>query len=169
MGWTLLGVVMLFIIFGIVETINRPKQQKQENNITKNKKINPMYLTHIEGLNGYGKGVKVKFSKELDEIYIDGKHFLSVNEINSITLNSSKQLIEQQKSVLKRSLAGAIIGGEIGAVIGGISGVGTTQKEETIWVLTINYKLFQKDKVAIFAIENESIIINKLKTALNIY
>jgi len=110
----------------------------------------------------------VKFSKNTEEINIDKTYSIPTKNIESTIFNSSKELTEHQKNVIGRSLIGGLLLGPLGAVVGGISGVGTQKETTMMWIITINYKNYGENKTVIFATEDESII-PKLKNVLNSY
>ena len=164
----ILATIIFIIVMVIVEMINEPKDKKAERTRITNQTIKPITLTHIDGLLGYGKGVKVKFSKNIENIIIDKTYSIPTKNIESTTFNSSKELTEHQNSVVGRSLVGGLLLGPLGAVVGGISGVGTQKETTMMWTITINYKEYGNSKTAIFSTDDESII-PKLKNVLNAY
>ena len=168
MGWTILGIIVFILIMAIVEIIHEPKDKKQERTKTTKQTINSLSLIHIDGIPNYEKGVKVKLSKTPELITIDKTYSIPTRNIESTIFNSSKQLTEHQKSVIGRSLIGGLLLGPVGAVVGGISGVGTQKETAMVWLMTINYKDYGKNKTIILATEDE-LMIPRLKTALNAY
>ena len=168
MGWTILGVIVFILIMAIVEIIHEPKDKKLERIKTTKQTISSLSLIHIDGIPNYEKGVKVKLSKTPELITIDKTYSIPTRNIESTTFNSSKQLTEHQKSVIGRSLIGGLLLGPLGAVVGGISGVGTQKDTAMMWLMTINYKDYGKNKTIILATEDE-LMIPRLKIALNAY
>ena len=164
----ILATIIFIIVMVIMEMINEPKDKRTERIKIKKQTINSIPLIHIDGLSKYGKGVKVKFSKNTEEINIDKTYSIPTRNIESTIFNSSKELTEHQKNVIGRSLIGGLLLGPLGAVVGGISGVGTQKETTMMWLITINYKDYGENKTIIFATEDESII-PRLKTALNSY
>lgn len=157
----MLAIIIFTVVLIIRQRINEPKAQKREREMIKKQTLNSISLTHIDGLRGYGSGVNVRLSKNPKEVIIDENYRISLGELESITINSSKQLTEQQKSVLGRSLIGAVVAGPFGAIIGGMSGVGTEQTTETVWLMTINYKEFGDKKTAIFSVKDDPKVVSK--------
>ena len=168
MGWTILGIIVFILIMAIVEIIHEPKDKKLDRIKTTKQTISSLSLIHIDGIPNYEKGVKVKLSKTPELITIDKTYSIPTRNIESTTFNSSKQLTEHQKSVIGRSLIGGLLLGPLGAVVGGISGVGTQKDTAMMWLMTINYKDYGKNKTIILATEDE-LMIPRLKTALNAY
>ena len=164
----ILATIIFIIVMVIMEMINEPKSKKAERIKITNQTIRPITLTHIDGLSGYSKGVEVKFSKNIEEIIIDKTYSIPTKNIESTIFNSSTELTEQQKSVVRRSFVGGLLLGPLGAVVGGISGVGTQKETTMMWTITINYKEYGNSKTAIFSTDDESII-PKLKNVLNAY
>ena len=168
MGWTILGIIVFILIMAIVEIIHEPKDKKLDRIKTTKQTISSLSLIHIDGIPNYEKGVKVKLSKTPELITIDKTYSIPTRNIESTTFNSSKQLTEHQKSVIGRSLIGGLLLGPLGAVVGGISGVGTQKDTAMMWLMTINYKDYGKNKTIILATEDE-LMIPRLKIALNAY
>jgi len=168
MEWTIFGIIIFILIMAILEIINEPKDKKIERIKIQKQTIKPISLIHISGIPNYESGVKVKFYKNLNEINIDKTYSIPIKNIESTSLNSSKQLTEQQKSVISRALVGGLLLGGVGAIIGGISGVGTQQETTMMWMITINYKNYGENKTTILATNDESLIPH-LRIALNAY
>ena len=61
------------------------------------------------------------------------------SQIISIKQTTNSELINMDKSVIGRAAVGALILGPLGAVIGGMSGVGTKQKMQEKSFLVLNY------------------------------
>lgn len=57
----------------------------------------------------------------------------------SVKTYSEQEIIEKQKSVLKRALVGGVMLGGVGAVVGGLSGVGNKQKSKERYYIGIEY------------------------------
>ena len=164
----ILAVIVFIIIMVIMELINEPKDKKFERIKTTKQTLKSIPLIHIDGITNYGNGVKVKFSKTPDKINIDKTYSIPTKNIESTLFNSSKELTEHQKSVVGRSLLGGLLLGPVGAVVGGISGVGTQKETSMMWMITINYKEHNQNKTIVLATEDE-FMIPRLKTALNAY
>lgn len=102
-----------------------------------------LQFKHIDGLS-LNRGDIVAIEKLEDEIII--KAVLSKYEIkigyNAITNIVSRNYTEEEiknKSVVGRALVGGVLTGGIGAVIGGMSGVGNKSKSKTIPAFEIFY------------------------------
>lgn len=76
---------------------------------------------------------EVPFSN-LDTIY------LKYSKITNIDYLCETDIIEKQKSVAGRAVIGGIALGPLGAIVGGISGIGTKSKKDIKFYLVINYK-----------------------------
>jgi hypothetical protein len=103
------------------------------------------------------EGEIVKISTDETSINIENKYSILKNKVISKTLTTSKMLTEKQKSVIKRSLVGVAVAGPLGAIVGGLSGVGTKQTAETVHFLTIVFKDYNDiEHSAMFALEQTS-------------
>jgi len=65
--------------------------------------------------------------------------YISYQQIIDMKFVSQKQLAEVDKSVLGRAVVGGLLLGPLGAVVGGLSGVGTKKKNIGDYYLVINY------------------------------
>jgi len=166
MSKIIIATILFIIVMVVVEMFNEPKDKKINRIKTKKQTLNSITLTHIDGLSGYGSGVKVKISKTLEKLTIDEAYSIPTKNIESIIFNSSKQLTEYQKSVLGRAVVGGVLLGPLGAFVGGMSGVGTQQETKIVWLITINYNEYGNSKTSIFYTEDETLIL-KLKVAFN--
>lgn len=69
------------------------------------------------------------------------KHLLDIHftQLISIKKTDSQELQQIDKSVIGRAAIGGLILGPLGAVIGGMSGIGTKSKHQNINYLAVNY------------------------------
>ena len=119
----------------------------------------PIKFRHIQGMPKLMEGEIVNISSSHDSINIDGKYSILKSKVKSKILTNSKMLTDKQKSVIQRSLVGMVIAGPLGLIVGGISGVGTKQKEETVNFFNLIY-IDENDieQNALFALENASVL-----------
>lgn len=64
---------------------------------------------------------------------------LNYNQITDVFYGLETEIIEKNKSVIGRAVAGGILFGGVGAVVGGISGTGTKAKKERHFYFIISY------------------------------
>ena len=64
---------------------------------------------------------------------------LALNKIISMDIITKENIEEKQKSVVGRGVAGALLFGPAGAIVGGISGTGTKKTKKSESVLVISY------------------------------
>ena len=64
---------------------------------------------------------------------------LNYNQITDVFYGLETEIIEKNKSVIGRAVAGGILFGSLGAVVGGISGTGTKTKKERHFYFIISY------------------------------
>lgn len=105
-------------------------------------------LTYIDGIENYAKGTAIELSLD-DEgrqlstkarVYKNPPVYLPYDQITEVKVVSEKDIIEKSKTVLGRAFIGSIFLGPLGAIVGGMSGVGSKQKSETNYFMIINYK-----------------------------
>lgn len=66
-------------------------------------------------------------------------YYLSDQQIIKLSTATEEQIMSESKSVIGRAIVGGLILGPLGAVIGGMSGVGSKQKLKGKYYLIINY------------------------------
>lgn len=122
-------------------------------------------VTYVDGIKSYGKGLAVEVSFNETELEIKSRIVknkpiikLSLDQIIAANCITEKEIIEKSKSVAGRAVAGGVLLGPLGAIIGGMSGVGNKQKLETHYYMIINYKSRDEEvKVLSFEIVNSSL------------
>ena len=84
---------------------------------------------------GHVNGIRILTPERKDSTFYE-IHNSQIISLKQTTLN---ELSKIEKSVIGRAVAGGLILGPIGAIIGGISGIGTKQKIKDKHYLVINY------------------------------
>lgn len=74
------------------------------------------------------------------------KTTLMYNQITDIEYGSRTDIVEKNKSVIGRAVAGGILLGGLGAVIGAVSGIGKKKKKETHLYFIISYTATDGDE-----------------------
>lgn len=111
-----------------------------------NKEIN---LTHIEGIEIYNKEMQVAIkvddtnqcitiiptiSKNLPPVHLKFDQIIDCASIHN------EMVIQKDKSVIGRAVVGGVLLGGLGAIIGGMTGIGSKKKSKKTHYLVINYK-----------------------------
>lgn len=91
---------------------------------------------------------------------------IELKDISNVAIISDKELIQKDKSVIKRGLVGGVLFGGVGLFLGALDGVGSKTKEQNIDYLIINYKDNGEDKV-INVYANSGVIDNGFMKGLN--
>ena len=112
--------------------------------------VRSMPFKHIEGMSRLNKGIDVKISFNKYTIKVDDI-IIPISKIDRLETISSKELVEQ--NVVANAVLGAILMGGVGAVVGGMSGVGTKKITKLVHYLTI---FFKDDNFAIFSFDGYS-------------
>ncbi|EPY2279511.1 hypothetical protein ACXAT1_000389 [Clostridium sporogenes] len=147
----------------------------------KNKEISPINLTYIDGIDRYIKNTIV--SLNLDDkkgclvVKASKDNYpvvnISFDKLVAADIIHEKDIIETNKNSVSRAMVGGVLLGSLGAVIGGISGVGTKKSSKLRTFLVINYKSKdEKIKIISFEIKNITMnmpkFINKLRENISI-
>ncbi|MBU7316174.1 hypothetical protein [Paenibacillus oleatilyticus] len=165
-----IAVILLLVIILVLTTIlARKKKEKidlHELKIQEQKKIQregPIMLSplqHIVGIPNVKEGEEVSINVYDDKITINDIQTIPFNRVvkTLITEDSKLEIIEKQKSVIKRAVVGGLILGPAAAIVGGLSGLGTERIEsrKTVYFLTLNYVNKQGENTqAIFTLIND--------------
>lgn len=100
---------------------------------------------HIEGISLYREEELIQATIEGDDIVFksvtDKKKIanLSIEKINSVRIFTEKGIIEKDKSVVGRAIAGTFVAGPIGTIIGGMAGIGNKKKKKNYRIFAIVY------------------------------
>lgn len=130
-------------------------------------------LIFIDGISSFSKGemVTMSYNKEKKEVSIsstvDNKRpsaNLSIDKINIAKFMSETEIKEKSKSVGGRAVVGGILLGPLGALVGGMSGVGDKKKKTITNYIIINYS---EDKVLSFEIPPMNLNFSKVLTGIN--
>ncbi len=130
-------------------------------------------LIFIDGISSFSKGemVTMSYNKEKKEVSISSTidknrpvANLNVDKINVAKFMSETEIKEKSKSVGGRAVVGGILLGPLGALVGGISGVGDKKKKTITNYIIINYS---GDKVLSFEIPPMNLNFRKVLTGIN--
>lgn len=133
----------------------------------KNKEGNmAVNLNYIDGIESYNKGTAVVLSlndenKSMEmkaRVYKKPPVFLQLEQITGVEVISEKDIIEKGKSTIGRAMVGGVFLGPLGAIVGGMSGIGNKNKSETHYFMIVNYKSKDEEiKVLSFEIVGASL------------
>ena len=88
---------------------------------------------------------------------------LEISKIKRIGIISEKEIIEHNKSVGGRAIAGGLILGPLGLLVGGMSGIGSNKSTKIKMFMVINY---DEDKIITFELPLIPLNSNKLTLAV---
>lgn len=87
--------------------------------------------------------------------------YLMISQITKIGIVNEKQIKEVDKSVVKRAMVGGLLLGPLGAIIGGMDGIGKKEKKKERKFCVINYNSNNEEKVLPLEIVGATIGIDK--------
>lgn len=104
-----------------------------------------MYFNHISGLD-LDKGFAISLNKLEDEILIEygsGKFQLKIPYSNIVKVYRYTITEEEfkKKSILGRAIVGGVLTGGVGAVIGGMTGIGDKKTTRDVSIVEIDYNI----------------------------
>ena len=121
-------------------------------------------LTYVDGIGEYNKGTAVEVSFDDKNMQMKARTFkklpvfLQLEQITGAVVISEKDIIEKSKSTVGRAVVGGVVLGPLGAIIGGMSGIGNKKKNETHYFMVVNYKSKDEEiKVLSFEIVGASL------------
>ena len=105
-------------------------------------------LVYVDGIESYNKGTSIVLSLDDENknmqmkarVYKKPPVFLNFGQIIGVGVISEKDIIEKSKNTVGRAVAGGVVLGPLGAIIGGMSGIGNKKKNETHYFMVVNYK-----------------------------
>ncbi|MCW6124239.1 hypothetical protein [Clostridium sporogenes] len=137
-------------------------------------------LSFVDGIEGYGKGLAVELSINTEKECLTIKSTvvkkpevnLKFEQITGINVISEKDIIEKSKSTVGRAAVGGVLLGPLGAIVGGMSGIGNKQKSKTHYYMVINYISKDREvKVLSFEIVGASLhwssFVEELRSKIN--
>ena len=103
------------------------------------------YVSSFSGIENFPKKMSLRLILGKDRFDIktvsSNKEFryLNYSQIKDVGIVTEKEIQEADKSVVGRAVVGGLLLGPLGAVVGGVSGVGKKQKTNHNIYLVINY------------------------------
>lgn len=120
--------------------------------------IGSQKVTHITGLDSFEKGTEVSLLAFKNKVVINNKFIVPVNQIKRTHVYNGTQIAEYEKSVIGRALIGGLVLGGIGAIVGGLSGIGKKQKEQDLLFMSVEFiDRNGQERAVVFAITDPSI------------
>lgn len=134
--------------------------------IFKRNKLRSVNVSSFDGIEVLPRGLAIKLIADDDnnEILIKSRVIkkpevhLKYDQITGINAITEKEILEKNKSVVGRAVLGGVLLGPLGAILGGMSGIGSKEKTDTHYFIVINYKSKDDDiKVISFEVVGASI------------
>jgi len=100
------------------------------------------YFKLLEDVGGLSKGNMVDVAlhdDHLDVKEVKNSVSLKYDQITDVFYGLQTEVTTQSKSVIGRAVAGGLLFGGVGAVVGAVSGVGTKDKKERHFYFIISY------------------------------
>lgn len=136
---------------------DKMKELNEKAKESKSKKIKIVAkLYHLEGIPKMKDGQKtmVELNPKDNKLYIEerlvGKHrnnatVLDMDKFKYVESTTVSEIQEKDKSIIGRAIVGGLVG-PVGAVIGGLSGLGSKKKEINNNIMIIGYKSNEERK-----------------------
>lgn len=119
-------------------------------------------LCFIDGIESYPKNMPIELSMDDSEKCLVMKARLDkskpvVNlkyeQVIAVEVISEKEIIESGKSTVGRALVGGVLLGPLGAIVGGMSGIGNKTKSSRHYFLVVNYKSSNSEEAKALSFE----------------
>ena len=129
MSW-IIAVCIIFVLM-LLNAIFHPFEQKKGYKL--------LFVQGVEGLENKPCEIRVEDS----DVWLDIES--KTYQIRMKNVEILKQITEEDKSVAGRAIVGGLVFGVAGAVVGGMSGMGTKKKKDyCLKITTESYELFFK-------------------------
>ncbi|KQX69242.1 hypothetical protein ASD40_01710 [Paenibacillus sp. Root444D2] len=175
----LFTVFLIIFVFCVLALIAQRKMYKKLKQRAKELGADAqMFCHHVEGLPVTENALVSLFSLN-DRLHIEfsgNKFELYSDKIITVKALTETEILEVSKSTIGRAVVGGILLGGLGAIVGGISGVGTKKKKgKTNNYLVINYHnkdsvpsvISFKNNMNYFALQKFANTVNKQIIQLN--
>lgn len=164
--------------FDKIKELNKKQQEHMKKAQSKKNKVHAQ-LFHLEGLPNVKEGEKIslELNPKDNKLYMgkvlilnkkEDATVLDMDKVEYVESTTVAEIKEKNKSVIGRAVVGSLLG-PVGAVIGGISGVGSKKKENNRNILIIGYKSNGKERQISFIDDKGGLIYNLLYKELKKY
>lgn len=127
-------VIAIVVLYSIISSsIKRSRKEKREGIISK------AQLQVIQGISGTTEGQFAFLRLYDDRVTVNEQQTIPLSRIKEAVVFTQRDIENKDKSVVGRAIIGTALLGPLGAVVGGISGVGKKEKKITIEYLAIHY------------------------------
>lgn len=117
-----------------------------------------MAMLHTSGIPDWPQGTNVIITADTDaravliqkQLSKDEPKRLSAEKITAVMLTTETEIKEKSKSVGGRAVIGGVLLGPVGAIVGGMSGLGKKEIKKDRTMLIINYTSGGEDKALAF-------------------
>lgn len=135
MGSVVFALVCLILgIFMIFLTIRGARERKAKGVLK-----SLFGMKFVKGIPDLQEGQSVGIYLYKEKITLDDKQIIPLDRIKKAVVFTEKELKLKGKSVIGRAAVGGLLLGPLGAVVGGVSGVGDKKKEKTLIFLSIEF------------------------------
>lgn len=101
-------------------------------------------LSYVDGVESYDKGTAIALSIDNTNecVTMSARVYKrpKFEQITGIDVVSEKEIVEKSKNTVGRAMIGGMLLGHLGAIIGGMSGIGSKKSSETTFYMIINYR-----------------------------
>ena len=140
MEWVF-GILVIFLVIIMMSSVNNNNEEKVYEHSES--------FFHVEGIPGVKKDkiiiIYLYPDKLIIKIEFDSDYVIPMSNIKKAIVISEEEIIEKQKSVILRGIAGGILLGPIGAIVGAISGAGTKKSTDNHYYFSLEYENDKKE------------------------
>ncbi len=118
-------------------------------------------FSHFDGIPNYTKGFVVKVTLDDDLQCVSIKPLvekrdsvkLRYEQIKDVMLTTDKEIVEKSKTVAGRAILGGVLLGPVGAIFGGMSGIGNKKQTKVRNFVAINYRSDREEEIKSLLLE----------------
>ena len=135
MGSLIFALFCLILAVGAIVLLIKGAKERKAKGILKSL----FGMKFVKGIPDLQEGQNVGLYLYKDKITLDDNQIIPLERIKKAVVFTEKELKLKDKSVIGRAALGGLLLGPLGAVVGGVSGVGDKKKEKTLIFLSVEY------------------------------
>lgn len=148
----LIGIIGLIVFIGLIACISNhlKRKKKLQNNLKENNASLSCPLLYLEGIPYLTPNIMCTVLATENKLIFKAntQNFeLNYSQITNLQQITNMEIVQKNKSSIKRGVVGGLAFGPAGLLLGGLSGIGTKDTKQLKNYLVINYKSSSSDEI----------------------